>query len=768
VKAQPVLQFLSSPRGVAAAVVFGVLGGIGFLPLFGGPGYEQSLASGLVVPAAAAIATSIHLSRTPAPAPIACVGQGIATGALLAATAFATALLHGLRVGICDFAGGAIFFLLTAGVGALMGGAWGAVVAEVCRGRRRRRLLCVLLAIAGPLGGVAASLARFVGSPMIFMYDPFFGYFSGTLYDTVVDVRPELWSYRAGSIAALVGLALVAAALTRREDGRLSTAALRVAPSARLSMAGGFVMLAASFVVALEGPRLGHWQTAETIARALGGRASGPRCDVVYPDSVPTDEAALMVRDCEEELTADEARLGARLDGRLTEFVFSDAAEKRRLMGAAETSIAKPWRREVYVQLAAYPHPVLGHEIAHVVAGSFASGPLRVGGFPLPNPGLIEGVAVATAPDDDELSDAQWARAMLDLGTLPEIRTLFSLAFLGATAQKSYTVAGAFVGWALDRWGPGVVRAWYGGGSIEALTGESWHALDAEFRAWLQERPMPANATAYARAKFERPSVWARKCPHVVDALDRDADRCRDEHRIARAGALYAQALQRDPRDYHAQLARAKMGVQSRDDAEWAEARAELERIAGDDEAPRTWRDRAQEALADDDLVRGHVAEAATAYREIAGRTLDEDVARTLDVKALAAEDPAARRAIVDMLLSEPGRPQDTWLGALSLGRWEQQADAPLADYLAGKNLTLHDQWARAVPALDRSLGEGLPPRVGREVLRQRAIGACVLRDITSLARIKEAVLSPSSPFAGSAGGRRESVLRLLARCTAG
>ncbi len=758
------LRSLSGPRRVAAIVVLVILAAVGFLPLFGGPGYEQSLASGLVVPMAAAIATAIELSESTAP-PVACVGHGVGTGALLAAVAFTTALLHGVRVGICDLAGGAVFFLLTAGVGGMMGGAWGAAVAEVCRGRRRRRLFCVLLAIAGPLGGIAVSLARFVGSPMIFMYDPFFGYFSGTLYDTVVDVRPELWSYRAGSLATLAGVALVAAALTRNAHGRLSFARLRAA-AARLCMVGGIGMMAVSLVVTLEGPALGHWQTADTIARALGGRASGLRCDVVYSDALPADEAALMVRDCEEELAADEARLGAHLDGRLTEFVFSDAGEKRRLMGAAETSIAKPWRQEVYVQLAAYPHPVLGHEIAHVVAGAFATGPLRVGGFPLPNPGLIEGVAVATSPDDDELSDAQWARAMLDLGTLPEIRGLFSLRFLGVTAQKSYTVAGAFVGWVLERWGAGVVRAWYGGGSIETLTGESWSALEAEFRTWLQELPMPENATAYARAKFERPSVWARKCPHVVDALDRDADRCRDEHRMARAGALYARALARDPRDYHAQLARAKMSVQSRDDAEWARGRADLQRIAGDQEAPRNWRDRAQEALADDDLVRGHAEEAAVAYREIAARTPDEDAARTLDVKALAAEDPTAARVIVDMLLSEPGRPQDTWLGALSLGQWQQETSAPLAEYLAGKNLTLHNESLRAAPALDRALeGAGLTPRIGREVLRQRAIGACVLRDAASLARVKDAVLSPASPFAGSAGGRRDSVLRLLARC---
>ncbi len=392
------------------------------------------------MPAAAAIAVSLDLLARADVAPVACVGRAIASGAILACVAFATALLHGVRVGLCDLSGGTVFFVLTAGFGAVMGGLWGAAVAEVCRWRKWNRLACVLLAIAGPLAGIAVSVARFYGSPMIFAYDPFFGYFSGTLYDTVIDVRTELWTYRASSLCTLAGVALASWALVRAADGKIALAGTRGAPLGRLVAGAGALLV--SLVLSAEGPELGHWQTAASIASALGARVSGARCDVVYPDSLFADQAALLLRDCEEEIRADERLLGAHLDSRLTAFVFADANQKRRLMGAADTSIAKPWRREVYVQVAGYPHPVLGHEVAHVVAGSFARGPFRVAGAVgglLPNPGLIEGIAVATSPDDDELTDGQWARAMLDLGILPDTKALFSLGFLGQNAAKSYT-----------------------------------------------------------------------------------------------------------------------------------------------------------------------------------------------------------------------------------------------------------------------------------------------------------------------------------------
>jgi hypothetical protein len=763
-------QAIPRPQLVAAIVVFAVLMGIGFLPLFGGPGYEQSLASGLVVPAAAAVATAVELSSSRI-SPLAGLVRGLVSGALLAGVAFGTSLLHGLRAGFCDLWGGALFFALTAGCGALMGGAWGALVAEASRARTRRRLVCVLLAIAGPLAGIAISIGRFYGSPMIFAFDPFFGFFSGTLYDTIVDERTRLLTYRAGSLATVIGAALVASALVRRHDGALGLRPLRADRAWHLARASrlvlGLLSLAVSVGLCANGPALSHWQTAASIARALAGHIAGPHCDVFYPDSLAASQAALLMSDCEEQLAADETALGVRLDGRLREYVFRDADEKRRLMGAAQTSIAKPWRREVYVQLSSYPHPILGHEIAHVLAGTFGRGPFRIAGRMAglwPNPGLIEGVAVATSPDDDELTDAQWARAMLDLGTLPPMRRLFSVEFLGENAAKSYTVAGAFVAWVVARWGAAAVRSWYAGEPIERLTGATWEALDEQFRESLRTLAMPAEASAYARAKFERPSVWSRKCPHVVDALNHEGDKCRDDHRFVRATARYEAALLRDPHDWHARFEHARITLWYGDGAR---GREELDEILGDDHAPRTWKDRAQETLADDDLAQGRDAHAIEGYLAVAARSLDEDAVRTLEVKAQSVESPLARRAVIDLLVGEPGRPTDPWLGPLSLGTWAEATQSPLAEYLIGKNLSLHERYERAGQWLDRSLSDNLPTAsIAREMLRQRAICACALRDSAAIDRVRTLVLAPGSPFErGRGGGRKEWVLRLLARC---
>ena len=507
----------SSARGRWAAA-------LGFLPLFGGPGYEHALAAGIILPTAAAIATALDVARAEGKVPpIALVGRGVASGLTLAAFGFATALLHGLRVGFCDLAGGARGYVLTAAAGAVLGGTWGVVAGEVARRRRRRALACVVLGVAAPLGGIVVSLLRFYGSPMIFAFDPFFGYFSGTLYDTVIDAGTPLLTYRLGSACTLGAVAFLAGGLgarARRSDrGRLRWAGLRGGAGARARLALGACLALASLVITVCGAELGHWQTASTIAASLAGRRAGPRCDIVYPEGQREDEVALLVKDCEEELSHDEAVLGARFEGRLTAFFFRDAAEKKHFMGAADTYIAKPWRDEVYLQMHAYPHPVLGHEIAHVVAGSFGRGPFRIAGALAglwPNPGLIEGVAVASSHDEDELTGAQWARAMMDLNLLPPIARVFSIDFLGESSAKSYTLAGAFVTWVLGRWGSGVVRRWYAGGGITELTGLDWGALDGAFRAWIAAQPLGARGAGLREGEVRsaqrlRPDVPARR-----------------------------------------------------------------------------------------------------------------------------------------------------------------------------------------------------------------------------------------------------------------
>jgi hypothetical protein len=745
---------------IGGGFVFAVLAAIGFMPLFGAPGYEQSLATGLTTPAAAGVATAIHVAQRRSPCPLRSVGAGVLSGLAYAAIALVTALLHAARVGICELWGALLYFGLTAGVGSVMGGVWGAAAGEIIgglsdRGRLKRvRLFAVLLAIAGPVTGVIVSLYRFYSSPMIFAFDPFVGYFSGTLYDTVIDAGTPLLTYRFGSLATLIAVTLFASITTREPKLDLRSWGTRVRGLL------GLLALAASLGIALAGSRLGHYSTTASIVKDLGAEKHGARCDVVYPSTTREQEANLLVKDCEEQVAAVEARLGAKGPARIRAFFFRDENDKKRLMGAAHTYIAKPWREEVYLQVGSYPHPVLGHELAHVIAGSFGHGPFRIAGGVFPNPGLIEGVAVAASPDDEDLTDAQWARAMMEIGILPSMKRVFSLGFLGDASAKSYTLAGAFVTWVADRWNMETVRRWYSGEDIVGLTGKAWPELDGAFREYLQGVELPGEAQSFARAKFARPGIFGRKCPHVVDATRHEADVCRDTQRFEEALKLYAEALAKDPLDYASRQSRAQT-MRRHGDRE--AGREQLEALARREDVPRTWRDRADEALADADFIEGKLREAGVRYAALAARSLDEDVARTLEVKKLATEaDPTVREAIQALLLGDEKHGPDIFVAGTALGRSKQDT---LVRYLVGRNMLQRGFYEKGAAVLDEAIaGEAPTPRVARELLRQRAIAAAAVGDLAALSRVKSVIEGPNDPFKGASGGRRAATLRLIAR----
>ena len=766
----------SIPHVGAGFFVLVALGAIGFLPLFGGPGYEQSLATGLLVPSVTAIAIALDGARNDR-TPLASVARGVALGLSLAALALVTALVHAARIGICELGGALLYFALTAGIGSVMGGVWGAFVGEtvaamVRRGRvvrpRRRAILAVVLSLAGPVVCAAISVGRFISSPMIFAYDPFVGYFSGTLYDTVIDAGPAMLTYRAGSLATICAAALLSSVLERHADRPFGLVLDLRSGATRARAAVGLVATLASAALILAGTRLGHFSSAESIARDLGGEKHGARCDVIYPSTTREQEASLLVKDCDEEVAAVEARLGARGPARIRAFFFRDPEDKKRLMGAAHTYIAKPWREEVYLQLGGYPHPVLGHEIAHVVAGSFGRGPFKIagqlGGL-IPNPGLIEGIAVAASPDDEDLTDAQWARAMMQIGILPDMRHVFSLGFLGDASAKSYTLAGAFITWLGERFGFDVVRAWYAGGDVTALTKLDWKGLDESFKSDLLKVSLPDEAEGFARAKFARPGLFGRRCPHVVDALRHEADVCRDTQRYEEAIRLYREAISKDSHDFASQK---ELATVQRRHGDREQGRAALTQMANADEkkVPRTYKDRAEEALADAQFIDGDFDGAARRYEGLAKRSVDEDVARTLEIKALGARDPDAREAVRGLLLGDEKHGADIFWGGVELGAWSAQHRSALATYLAGRNFVGRGFYELGAKWLDAALELPSPtPRVAREALRQRAVAACALADQAALAKVRAHIEGPDDPFKGASGGRREATLRMMTRC---
>ncbi len=661
----------------------------------------------------------------------AAIGRALGTGVLLLAIPTAILALNQLRVRNCAPLEGLAFSLLGPGVGVLLASFVGLVIGALVKRPRLATTLAVLVPIASALWG----LLQFWFSPAIFVYDPFAGWFPGTIYDEDVGLPSSLLTYRAISLAWL-GAAITLFSIVWQPSGEraLGWRNLRTRwPRTLLAIA----LFALALGGRMQGLALGHRTSVASIDETLGAVRRGERCVVHAPRELSEAQLARMVEDCDFRVSRAESMLGVTQTRPVHAFFYRDTEEKRRAMGAGSTFIAKPWRDEVHLQLRGWPHPVLAHEVVHVVAGNAARGPFRVsgqlGGY-LPNPGFIEGIAVAVEwPSSDGMTPHEWARALREMGRLPPLADLFGLRFLQHPARDAYATAGSFVRWALDEKGAEAVRAAHRAGdpSLLGSTGSAGSAadgslveLEAEWNRFLDGIELDPRRLALAELRFSRSSIFATTCPHVLARLQQElgADLAAgDDRRVVRT---CREILSIEEGDLGARLA--LVGALARR-GQLDEARAELASL--EEGAPAPLVAMAKERLADALWLRGDREAARALYEALLELPQSDDERRGREVKLLAIETGGAvGRHVRDLLVGPDARGVPAPIAVhLARGIADAREDG-LGAYLEARQLIQNERWDLAWPLLQVAKERGLPSeRFDDELLRMTAISAFAL-----------------------------------------
>jgi hypothetical protein len=695
------------------------------LPLVGTIGPESALAlSVLLVPwAAASGAVSTLRARTARVASSVLLSRAVGRSWLMLAVAVAMVALNALRVKTCEPFSGLSFLALGPWASVTLATLVGAAIATLVPGPR----LAVALAVLVPFVAIGSALADFVRTPSVFSFGHFFGYFPGPIYDRRVDI-PDAWlSYRALSALLGAGLWTFVIAARHTRSGRFDARRLFRHPV----LAAWIVACAlAATTMARLSHELAHTTSLRHIEHKLGLAIEGPRCRTVLPRETRVAEAQRLAEDCELRVEQVAERLGVVENERITALFFRSTSEKRALMGAARVYIAKPWRREVYLQTGEYPHPVLAHELAHVVARHASSGPLgvpgKLGGL-IPEPTLVEGMAVALEPAPrDELTPHQWARAAQQAGVAPTLSALLGPRFFGTNQALAYTLAGSFLGYVLETRGAKVLQRVYREADPERTLGKSFADLERDWRNWLEATPLPERAAALAKQRFERPGVFAQVCPHAIERLGQELASALSAGDLPRAATKCREVLDIDPGDTGTRATLTGVLARQGDDAG---AERELALLTGKKRAPSPTIARARLAIADAALVRGEFAAAERTYRALLGEPLAESEARQLEVRLLALEagDPT-RRLIAELLIGRVGRDTGARAAMHLIHALEPLRSDGLAHYLAARQLAGEERHDLAYPLLREALSRGLSTRRLRaEALRMRAVSAFVL-----------------------------------------
>lgn len=201
-------------------------------------------------------------------------------------------------------------------------------------------------------------------------------------------------------------------------------------------------------------------------------------------------------------------------------YLYPSRREKKLWFGGDGTDITDVRTPSVHINIESWPHSTLRHELVHAMASSFAFYGL---GFH-PNMAFTEGLAVALAPSEDEVSLHGGASNILRSQRLPDPHALFSPLFWGESGRRAYTVAGSILKFLLDRFGIPKVKDLYAGESWSTVFGKDADPIVDDWMRYLQQNyPAPASEIA-EEALFRYPGLLQDVCPHAKTFLADGSD----------------------------------------------------------------------------------------------------------------------------------------------------------------------------------------------------------------------------------------------------
>lgn len=649
---------LRAQLGVASRrrmwILAALMAGLSVVPLAGTLGYEHAFVLCPVLSlfgVAVGVDAVARARRAAVASASAMVRDAVVDLGRLLGVGFAVAVVALLWQTNCDPWTGAAFFVMgpvasaTAGMTA---GLWAGVVA-----RRRGRQLGLGLAVV--VASTAIGAWRLISDPVVFAFDPFWGYFSGAIYDEDVSIGSTYLVFRAYNAIAVVA-ALQALVLTT-EPGRLT---LRrpdtLLPQLRgriTAASAAFAGLVAALAIGLTGPSWGFTANVDTITTVLSG-ARETEHFVIHYSPRSADARSIDAIAIEHEFAWSQLR--DKMDGRepsekVHSFVFTSPGQKRTLMGAGTVQVAAPWRGQIYLDHRAFPHPVLHHELAHVFGktiGDDLFGVARSGAHL--NIALIEGFATAMAPRSaDHLDLHDQALVLERLKRRPSLASIMGPSFFTQSSRVAYTAAGSFCLWLIETRGFSPMATLYRtAGDFEAAYGTPLATLETEWLAFLETRGgVTEDDVESQRQRFMRRSVFRRPCAHRAANLAGEIRRSNRQGRHADAVALYQTLCTIEPDDPGHLI-----GLSSAQaiDGDFAAALASLDVAAAMDDLTVTLKAALLSRRAEVALAAGDLEQAAAAEHEALQLPIRRSARRTHQLRLAAAEDPRLAARIVEYL----------------------------------------------------------------------------------------------------------------------
>jgi hypothetical protein len=341
-------------------------------------------------------------------------------------------------------------------------------------------------------------------NPQIYLYNPLFAYFPGTIYDEGLSVDLKLILYRIFNLILFVPVLIY---FFKQFANK---------PSAVKNIYFLFLVvgIAAVFYFWIS-PVIGFTTTESRLKDELSINVESQHF-VIQADSRIEKEVLQQLVLNQEYYYAQLRNLFSDEPGtKINSFLFFDSEQKKNLFGSGAADVAKPWLNSIYISCDSW-ESTLKHEIAHCFTADFGTGVFKLAaGF---NPALIEGVAEAADGFYDENNIHHLASLAYKNDFKIDIDKLFTgFSFFGSVSSLSYIYSGSFIKFLITEYGVEKVKYFYQNKEFKESFSADIDSVIKNYKNYL-ESLTDQGTRDKANYYFGRKALISKVCPRYIAA----------------------------------------------------------------------------------------------------------------------------------------------------------------------------------------------------------------------------------------------------------
>lgn len=652
-----------------------------------------------------------NLSGSSSQVILGCFWRALKANAVLLITALIIILLNSFRIKNCNFGEGFLFFLILPTLSCITVTAAGLFFNVWIQ----KRWLAYLVYLVFLLISCIPVVINLIFHPPVFAFHPILGYFPGPIYDFVISITNTLLIARGETV--IWGLLFLTILIYTCEIGRETgfVPKLRWRNLIQFSSKNSLWRVTAIcvliiLVIGIEAfsGKLRIRPTRGDIAQALGGYRETAHFEIFYATEIQ-DEIDLFADDCEFRYAQLSDYLQTESSRKVRAYLYASPEQKKKLIGAGSTFVEDPFGYGFHIHSSGFPHPVLKHELAHVLTADWSPWKVSL------NVGVHEGIAVAADWDEGRLTVHQWAKAMRQLKVAPPLSSVMGIGFWRHAGSRSYLLAGSFIRFLVDTYGLDELKHAFPFGNLSKSYVKDLSALEAEWVKFLSnEVPLQDTDMAYAERRLKRGGIFEQVCAHEMAALRNKAWQAYYRSDFTSAIDIFHQMLSDEPENPRTLLGLMFSAFKIGD---YKQATLLAKRILAD--VNSQYRAEAAQLLGDIHWLQGDTAKALNLYKETVSFVTRETIEQSI-LKRIAAlsEDytPQSRELLRTIILpkSSAGRTGSGTKIALLLRVIGTEPDDWLAHFLVGELLHKEKAWELSTQYLTHAIAlrQTIPPQI--------------------------------------------------------